>query len=302
MVYDVHEYYARYYSEKLPLPDKWQRVVQRFLEWYQVRVVRKIGGANVVAEPMAPPYRRRGVPVSVSANLPMRAPYDAQPVTSFLARRHRAVHIGTLSESYGMHLLVNMAAEAHRRGLNVTFDLVEKFPNKVQEARFHELLASAGNPPNVRLVPVIPAHKIASFLSSYGIGLSTILSGGQNDIAIPTKLYEYALMGLVVVGTDRVAQRRFLNKWGVADLFADSDVVGMVDAIATQTVEAGDVTLRIQATAARAREQLFWEVGPANQLSELLSQVSAPPDGKGESVSSPSSAVRTAPSSVGSRG
>lgn len=275
VVYDVHEYYARYYSEKLPFPKKLRQVVQRALDWYQVSVVRKMGGANVVAEPMAPLYRLRGVPVSVSPNLPMRAPYDSQSISPFPGRSGKAVHIGTLSESYGMQLLVNMAAESHRRGLNVTFDLVAKFPNSVQEARFHELLSLAGNPPNVHLIPIVPAHEIASLLSGYGIGLSTILSGGQNDIAIPTKLYEYALMGLVVIGTDRLAQRRFLDEWGVADLFSDTDWDGMVDAIG-MIAAMDEMQEATEITSTRARGHLFWEVTAERSLSVLFSRLLYP--------------------------
>jgi glycosyltransferase involved in cell wall biosynthesis len=276
VIYDVHEYYSIYYSEMLPLPSPARRWVRRLIDSLQVRITRKIGGANVVAEPMADLYHSRDVPVSITPNLPLAAPYRQVEIQPFESRRHRVVHTGTTSEGYGMRILIDVAAECARRNSNISFDLIRRFPNHNSELAFREHLERRGDPDNLNLIDPVSPHHMPALLRDYGIGMSTILDRGQNDLAIPSKLYEYAMMGIVLVGTDRRAQAAFAKRWCTSFLFDDGDVRGMADAIATIADEpiVDDQRLLSQAVAARA--ELAWEGESSHNLTALLGRLTAP--------------------------
>ncbi|MFP3813839.1 hypothetical protein, partial [Bacillus sp. SIMBA_005] len=54
-----------------------------------------------------------------------------------------------------------------------------------------------------------------ALLSDMGYGLSLLMPDGQNESAVPSKNYEYAMAGLVDVVTDRRAQRAFAESFAV---------------------------------------------------------------------------------------
>lgn len=264
-IYDVHEYYPEYYSSKFPSP--FRRITARAISTFEVHVARKIGGANVVAELMSAPFRDGAVPLAVSPNYPSRTPVSYYKDKS----RSGAIHIGTLSSTYGMVQLIDVAEHLNKLDPTLTVDLVKKFPNKATEDRFHELLETSDASESVRLLPPVRPSEVPSLLSRYVVGLSTILDAGQNDIAIPTKLYEYVLGGLTTVGTKRTAQERFLEEWGRADLFSDDDALGM--ALAIVAAHAPAAIEEAAAKALLAEEYLQWEQGPANSLQRLVYSV-----------------------------
>jgi glycosyltransferase involved in cell wall biosynthesis len=277
VVYDVHEYYARYYSEKLPLPGWARRLAYKAIDSYQARMAERIGGANLVAAEMAPAFDRLSVPIAVSPNLPLRRAFDETQVAEFDERRKRAIHTGSLSVQYGMYLLLDVANECNRRGLDVSFDLVEKFSSAEDRKAFAEYFSKIGSPSNVRVIPMVLAHEIPDLLAGYGIGLSMILDGGQNEIAIPTKLYEYALMGLFVIGTDRAAQSTMIKRHAIGTVRDQSDVAGFVGAIEAIVAESSDVGEEVLARAMDARDTLVWEAGPASELRRLFQGVFSAP-------------------------
>lgn len=272
-IYDVHEYYSAYYASKIPAPRLIRYALTTLIDVFQFWATKLIGGANVVAAQMSDGYRKRGIPVSVSPNLPLRKYYDASPLSDESQRYKKVIHTGTLSESYGMKVIIDLAVECEHRGYDVSFDLIRRFPNTNQERLFLTYLHERGQPSNLRLIPPTGADKIPSLLSSYGIGLSLIAEEGQNDLAIPTKLYEYILMGLSVVGTERKAQKDFLDKYGVGEVRGDTDITGLADAIGIYSKWESDLPARLAHAAANARKELFWENGPENGLRRLYAEV-----------------------------
>jgi glycosyltransferase involved in cell wall biosynthesis len=272
-VYDVHEFYSTYYASKIRAPRLLRNALATLIDAFQFWATNLVGGANVVAAEMSAGYRKRGIPVSVSPNLPLRKYYDASPVSAESRRYRKVIHTGTLSEPYGMKLIIDLAVECQLRGYDVCFDLIHRFPNANQEELFMSYLRGRNQPTNLRLIPAVDADKIASLLSSYGIGLSMISAEGQNDLAIPTKLYEYVLMGLSVVGTERKAQKNFLDHYGVGELRGDSDIEGLADAIGTLSKGESEMTARLRHAAISAREELFWENGPESDLRRLYAEV-----------------------------
>lgn len=264
-IYDVHEYYPEYYSSKLPAPLR--PIVAGAISRFQVSVARKVGGANVVAERMSVPFRDRGVPLAISPNYPSHTSTPDATNES----RSGAIHIGTLSPTYGMVQLIDVAVHLHRLDPTLTIDLVKRFPNKATEERFYKLLESANILGSIRLLEPVRPSEVPALLNRYVVGLSTILDAGQNEIAIPTKLYEYVNAGLTTVGTRRPAQEQFLAEWGRSELLSDEDSLGMAVAIvAAHTPVAME---EASAKAVLAKQHLHWEKGPANSLKLLVRSV-----------------------------
>ncbi|QCU77549.1 hypothetical protein E7744_04430 [Citricoccus sp. SGAir0253] len=264
-IYDVHEYYPEYYSSKLPAPLR--PLAHRAISGFQVISARVIGGANLVAEPMTPAFQKAGAPTAITPNYP----YNTRASTAGGTERTGAIHIGTLSHTYGMDQLISIGEHLVDMEASFSLDLVKKFPNADTERTFRERLARSQASSVINLIDPVRPSEIPGLLDTYAVGVSTILDAGQNDIAVPTKLYEYVLAGVTVVGTQRMAQRQFLQTWGQSFLFADDDTLGMAQAI----MDAHDDALKARALAAAqaADGHLQWEQRPAASLTRLAEAV-----------------------------
>ncbi|WP_336501626.1 glycosyltransferase [Microbacterium paraoxydans] len=269
-VYDVHEHYGVYYASRLRLSGRLGDLAARTIDAAQRRWVRAGGGVDAVADEIAAPYREAGIPVSVSPNYPLVVSSASLPISVLSHRPPRAIHIGTLSAPYGMERLVKLAAALQARPGGLGIDVVDRFPHAQSRADFEATVRRYGSPDNLRVIPVVSAHEIPALLAQYRVGLSTIEAGGQNDIAIPTKLYEYVRAGLVVVGTDRGAQRRFLSAHGVG-LVSDDDAE-LADATAAYLRDDAALDAEVRRAAEHARELLDWS-RVSTSIGDLLKEV-----------------------------
>lgn len=274
VLYDVHEYYADYYSAKLRLPAVLRRQVARVLEQYQVRAARDLGAANVVTETMAHSFRAGGVPVAVSANYPVLAQFEGLPSVPFIERRWTVLHIGTLSAEYGTKLLLDIVRRSAERNLPFEFVAIERFPSRDHQQAFQALYEGAGSPSNLRLIPTRPTHEMPELLESAGFGLSLLPKGGQNEAAVPSKNYENVMAGLVAVVSDRSAQRAFAERYGVAVSSDGDEIDSILDqmmALATRPVET-EAALINKATA--ARDLFTWERAVEPGLRDMFKRLS----------------------------
>jgi glycosyltransferase involved in cell wall biosynthesis len=266
VLYDVHEYYADYYSERLPVPSRLQAVAARAIELYQVRSARRLGAANVVAERMAQPFRRNGVPVTVSPNYPSDAQFRGLPAAPFAERWWRVIHTGTLTPQYGADTILELARRAAERSLPFRFSLLDRFPTEGHRTAFYARMNAMGPLPNLELLAPRPTHEMPALLATAGFGLSVITSTRQNEAAVASKLFEYVMSGLVCVVTDRRAQREFVGghaEFVVADEQSADVTLDRMLAVAHDPA-ALDGPLASRAAAARA--SFTWEQGVAPGL------------------------------------
>lgn len=257
VVYDVHEYYGDYYASKLPLPRQIQRLVAKQLDSYQARVTVRIGGANLVAARMSEAYDRLGVPRTISPNYPLREQFNVD-IKPFAERSRRVIHTGSLTHLYGAELLVQLAARAEKRGLDFKFTATARFPDTVAAAEFERILSAHGKPSNLTLLQPVPAHEVPRMLQDYGFGLSLLLPDyPQVDLAVPSKVYEYAAMGLVTVTTPG-ASARFADQHSVKVALDPGNLDHALDemvAVADSRAVASETTAR----AFKARDGATWE-------------------------------------------
>ena len=210
VVFDSHEYYPHLYSEKAP---RGMRVLARVaIELLSRLLFRSVDAFSLVSRDMLTPSVRKGRPSIETPNFPSRWLFPRASSPACLDRMTRVIHTGSLTRAYGADLLIEAAAIIQARNLPIQIDAVERFPSDSERKRFHAELKRMGNPSTLRMIPARPANEVQGLLEGYGVGLSMIQKGGQNHLAVPTKVYEYATVGLVVVSTDLPAQKRFIDR------------------------------------------------------------------------------------------
>lgn len=274
VVYDVHEYYGEYYASKLPLPGPLRRVLAEQVDRYQARTVAAMGGANLVAEAMSPAFERLRVPTSVCPNFPSADQFRDDLVRPFSERSTNVVYTGSLTRSYGMELLVALAARSHERRDPFRFRAISRFPSEEARADFMRLVSEAGDPPNLTLIDAIPSHAIPSLLADNGFGLSLLQpSNPQFDIAVGSKNYEYSVMGLVLVGTSGAALQRFASEFAVGTTAAPNELDSLLDGMKEFASDVSGTDAALQRAMAKARREFTWEGRCAPSLTSLYQQV-----------------------------
>lgn len=209
LLFDSHEHYVDLYAAKFP---RFGRAIgRRGLEVVYRLLLAPVDAFSVVDVNMVRGIALRDRPVITTPNYPSRVIFTGEPRQLAPEMLGKVVHSGTLTEPYGSTLLVEAARIVSERQLPLTLTAIKRFPSQAAEQRFMQLYEEAGSPSALILVEPLPAHKMQAFIAEFGVGLSLIQPGGQNDLAVATKLYEYATVGLAVCATDLHAQGTFIK-------------------------------------------------------------------------------------------
>jgi glycogen synthase len=83
----------------------------------------------------------------------------------------------------------------------------------------HEL----GVSDRVHTAPYVPVDQIVRYLASADVGVHTLLHGPNNEIALPTKFYEYAQARLPVLVTDVKVMAETTRRTGQGEVFEPGD-------------------------------------------------------------------------------
>jgi glycosyltransferase involved in cell wall biosynthesis len=267
VIYDVHEYYGELYAARLPrgLQRMGRIAIERFQGWAAAR----LGGANVVAPEMSPLFRLSKTSVAITPNYPIIESYGVPEGQKASDRMRRVIHTGSLSESYGSSILVGIARALADQQSPIQLIVVARFASFRAKVEFDSLLAQAGHPSNLEVIPPVPVHDIPALLSTCGVGLSTLQDVGQNGRAVPTKLYEYTLMGLAILASDLQAQRTFVVQHAVGRLVPADSIQSYVNALETLVEDARNVSSAAKKAALQAQHTLNWEKACAPALRSL---------------------------------
>ncbi|WP_269148465.1 glycosyltransferase [Micromonospora echinospora] len=290
VLYDVHEYYPEYYSQRFAAPAPVQHAARRLVagaeRWYAGR----LGAANAVSEQLADRFRALGLPAVATPNYPSADAFarPARPLTPDLLRR--VVHTGSLTTDYGADVLVGLAVELARRAPDVEVLAVSRFPSEAARRRFTEAVARAGHPTNLRMLDPVPAHEVADLLATCGIGLSLMQDVGEARLSVNSKFYEYAIMGLAVVTSDLPAARHFVEEHAVGRCVPPASPDRFAQAITDLLADAEATCAAVDRAAARARDELSWERTCAPRLRAIVRHLLDVGDGlPGQAVPRPTS-------------
>ncbi|MFI6226636.1 glycosyltransferase family 4 protein [Micromonospora echinospora] len=273
IVYDVHEYHPEYYSHRLFPSGVTQQVTQRLVWGIERRLAADCAGINAVSAELA--ARFTGLPAVATPNFPQSSDFTHRPLTPDLLRK--VVYAGGVNAYYGMETLVETARLLNRAAPDVELTIVPVFTSDQERHAFFAAIDRAGRPGNITVLDRIPPHRVAELLAGHGIGLSTLQDVGQAPLAIASKLYEYATVGLAVVASDLPATRRFLAGNAVAALVpprrADRYAAAVLDLIG----DAERVCAEVDRAAVRASGRLCWRTVCAPRIQALVKQALAAP-------------------------
>ncbi|XTZ16664.1 glycosyltransferase [Micromonospora echinospora] len=270
VLYDVHEYYPEYYSQRFAAPSFMQDVTRRLVAGVERHYAARLGGVSAVSDRLVERFRALGVPAVATPNYPSAEafPHPARPLTPDLLRR--VVHTGSLTTDYGADVLVRTAAELSRLAPEMEIVAISRFPSQTARRRFAESLDRAGRPANLTMVDPMPVHEVGEFLATCGIGLSLMQDVGEARLAVNSKFFEYAIMGLAVVTSDLPAARHFVENSAVGRCVPPARPDRFARAITDLVADAEATCAAVNRAAARAREELSWERSCAPRLRALV--------------------------------
>lgn len=107
----------------------------------------------------------------------------------------------------------------------------------VSRSGCEELLDRLAARPNVRLLPPVPAERVADYVRRFDVGLAPYRVTQETIHASPLKIYEYLAAGLPVVAADVPGARQFADVLALADT-ADAWEAAIVRQLAAASAEA----------------------------------------------------------------
>lgn len=133
-----------------------------------------------------------------------------------------------------------------------------------------ELAQTLGVADRLHLAPYVPIKQIVPYLSGATVGVHPILHGPNNEIALPTKYYEYSQAGLPVVVTDVKVMAETTRRLGIGEVFAAGDAADLARAAAK--VFADPDRYRAALTASGVLDSWTWEA-QADTLDEVYREL-----------------------------
>ncbi len=188
--YDTHEFAAEEYGGSAWWRF-WHRPIVCALEEHFIR------GATVVSAVSA------GIAACLDQRYRLpRAPIVVRNTASFQAiafrptgERIRVLYHGIVAPGRGLEAAIDSVALWRPE-----FDLTLRGPGKAEFlGRLQQRIAARGLQHRVRLAPPVPMIALVSEAAGFDIGLFALPGGSQhNELALPNKLFEYAMAGLAV--------------------------------------------------------------------------------------------------------
>lgn len=128
------------------------------------------------------------------------------------------------------------------RGLDICPDLLAANPDlhlaivaNGQPAYLETLRKAAarlGCGDRLHIHPYVPHDEVVGFVRTVDFGLSLLNSYGNTEVAVPTKILEYAHAGVPVIASSTALQKKFVEENGLGVVVADNrDVAGVSEAI-----------------------------------------------------------------------
>ncbi|HKJ56158.1 MAG TPA: glycosyltransferase [Nitriliruptoraceae bacterium] len=211
LVVDVHEDYRAVISDR-----RWARNLRTNVARAAVAGatwVARHADLTVVADDHVPPTRAkrrlvvRNIPPPES--MPRPAPRGPEP---------RAVYIGSLSASRGLDMMLDVLANAPQWHLDLVGSLGDR-----DESHLHGQMADLGIEDRVTWHGRLAPGRAWEVARGAWLGLALLAPTPAYRAAMPTKLYEYAMVGLPVLATDLPRMRQFVTGQDVGVIVADAD-------------------------------------------------------------------------------
>jgi glycosyltransferase involved in cell wall biosynthesis len=205
LILDIHDPTPEFTMSKYSKPATSGLV--RFMRW-QERLSARLAHAIITANPV---FKERlvgrGLPADaitvigneVNARIFDRERYAPQRQARPQDGRFVLVYAGTIAPRYGLEVAVNALPLLVERIPGVRLQIIGKQTDYSQylAARAEQLRVAQ----HLELTPAVPLEAVPWHLAQADVGIYTAVSDPHMDVAVPTKVLEYAYMGLPVVAS-----------------------------------------------------------------------------------------------------
>lgn len=177
----------------------------------------------------------------------------------------RVVYHGTIAPHYGVTLLVEAAAQVAREepGLHVEIygdgDALEEVRARARELGVSDRVYLSGR--------FLPHREVLERVRCASAGVICSLPIDRNATAVPTKLFEYAALGVPIVAANLLAVREHFSPDEVL-FFAAGDASALAEALREVAAEPGAAQARAEA-ARRRYEEYRWSHSAARYVDLL---------------------------------
>ncbi len=234
IIYDVHEYFLDSLASKHWIPAWLRPAGEVRCEWLERLLLHGIDGIILVVEGQKPLYTNFRGPVAVVRNLPLSQLFaDPQPHPALDVEGFKLLYVGLILPERGINILLEALDLLHTQGIRDVYLFLigpDTSPAYMQEietfARSHELSDQ------VRLLGYILHDQIKHYLANAHVGLLPGLPTRQfRNPAIATKLLEYMLSELPILGVDHAHHRVFVEEADCGLLVPFADPAAHAEAI-----------------------------------------------------------------------
>lgn len=203
VILDIHDPMPEFYASKYPGQSRsWKVQLVETQERLSCAVANAIITANTnFRDNLA----ARGIPaerITVIRNLPDPQVFDRQAYVHLQPdnRSFTMIYAGTIASRYGLHVAIKampqILAAAPSARLVIIGAGQPAYLEELRDLAHHEGVADA-----IRLLPPVPVHQVPAELAQADVGIYPALPDPHMEIATPSKVMEYATMGLPIIAS-----------------------------------------------------------------------------------------------------
>jgi len=230
VIYDVHENVADDLRFKAYMP-RWlgaaASLAYRIAEGILARGVPTVHVLVSIA-------RHYPEPRAVVRNLPILdagGGAAARPGAGRLRSRPRLLYVGDVTEERGALVMIRLAAELARRGVDGELRIVGPCREPGVEDRVREAVRAGGLDDRVVIAGRVPFDRVRGETAAADLGLCFFMPTPNNMNSLPNKLMEYMAVGLPVVASNFDCWREYVTDTGAGVQVDPQDVPAIADAV-----------------------------------------------------------------------
>lgn len=229
IVYDVHENYAEEMLVRDWIPKLFRKPLKSFVEKMHIFFPRFIRNIIYVVPQQKVEFEGRGLnclflPNYASSNL-LNGYVD-----NYFSRKDILIYTGSHYEDNGSNLLVEIAKLLKARKIFADIFVTNRFTSKKFEVKFMQEIYD-NNLDNIKVLNSVPSSDLMILLNQATIGIAPNLRIRKQEIAIPTKLFEYMAASLPIVSSDLPYQKELITRHKIGLLAQPEDPDSFVEAI-----------------------------------------------------------------------
>ncbi|KAA3647814.1 MAG: glycosyltransferase family 1 protein [Chloroflexi bacterium] len=200
IILDIHDPMPEFYASKFERSmDSWMVRIMRWQEHLSARVADVMVTVN---DAVKHNLSLRGIPdqkITVVSNFPDPHIFVRQPAAQGEESPFTLIYPGTLASRYGLHVAINALPQIRQSIPGVCLVLLGHQVDYVKE--LEDLAQELQVADCVDIRDVVPIGQVPAAMAQADLGIYPALYDIHMDVATPTKVLEYAMMGLPILAT-----------------------------------------------------------------------------------------------------